>query len=195
VFTVEGISEGGFKDKGSRFIALLYRVDSVEEVNKLNSELWTTYNDARHICYAYKIDKQTRENDDGEPNHSAGSPIMRQILSANLTHVVIFVVRYFGGIKLGVPGLIQAYGVSSQEAIRKATIIEYIEKIIVQIKFNYPSTNHIKYLIEKHKLEQTKADYSDLCTIWLSIPKNDNLELMGIFKNYIISWDLDLEIN
>lgn len=195
MYTVDAVSEGHYKDRGSRFIALLYPAYSVEEVNRLNQELRDKYRDARHVCFAYKIDNLIRENDDGEPGHSAGSPIMRQILSARLNKVVIFVIRYFGGTKLGVPGLIEAYGTSAGEAIKNAILIEYIEKRTIILEFAYPSTNHIKYLINKHNIEQIHSEYLDTCKITCKIPRSEEIKIRDSFENYLISWTTPEEID
>ena len=114
-------SEGLFKDNGSRFIALAYPVETEEEVKSIVAGLRKEYHDARHHCYAYRLGYQGdvfRASDDGEPAGSAGRPILGQIDSAGLSDVLVVVVRYFGGIKLGIPGLIRAYKTSTAKAAR-----------------------------------------------------------------------------
>jgi len=109
-YTISKGGEGFYKEKGSKFIGLAFRVRDEEEVKETLEEVKKQYHDGRHHCYAYILSEdKLRANDDGEPNHSAGDPILGQIKSKNLTEVLIVVVRYFGGTKLGVPGLINAY--------------------------------------------------------------------------------------
>ena len=119
-------SEGLFKDNGSRFIALAYPVETEEEVKNIVAALRKEYHDARHHCYAYRLGYQGnifRASDDGEPAGSAGRPILGQIDSAGLSDVLVVVVRYFGGIKLGIPGLIRAYKTSTADAIGNGQIV------------------------------------------------------------------------
>ncbi|MDL2242882.1 YigZ family protein, partial [Bacteroidales bacterium OttesenSCG-928-K03] len=121
-------SEGYFRDKGSKFIAFAYPINSEEEVKEILNELKKQYYDARHHCYAYRLgvdkDEKYRINEDGEPPGSAAKPIFGQILSYDLTNILIVVIRYFGGTKLGIPGLINAYKTVSKETIANNEIIE-----------------------------------------------------------------------
>ena len=127
--SISALSTGIFKDNGSKFLAFAYPVSSEEEIKPIIQQLKKEYFDARHHCYAYRIGHTGaiwRMNDDGEPSSTAGRPIYGQILSAQLSDILVVVVRYFGGIKLGVPGLIRAYKTSTADAIANATIIEKI---------------------------------------------------------------------
>ena len=122
-------SEGLFKDLGSRFIARAYPVESEDEVRDIVAALRKEYHDARHHCYAYRLGldgAQWRAADDGEPAGSAGRPILGQIDSAGLSDVLVVVIRYFGGIKLGIPGLIRAYKSSTAVALAQARVIEKV---------------------------------------------------------------------
>ena len=122
-------SKGLFKDNGSRFIALAYPVESEEEIKEIVSSLKKEYHDARHHCYAYRLGldgSKWRANDDGEPSGSAGRPILGQIDSAGLSDILVVVVRYFGGIKLGIPGLIRAYKTSTADALSRAETCDKI---------------------------------------------------------------------
>ena len=124
--SIEAPSEGLFKDNGSRFIALAYPVETEGQVKEIVSSLKKEYHDARHHCYAYRLGYRAdvfRANDDGEPSGSAGRPILGQIDSLGLSDVLVVVVRYFGGIKLGIPGLIRAYRSSTSDALSSARII------------------------------------------------------------------------
>ena len=127
--SVAALSQGLFKDNGSRFIAFLYPVETEDEVRTIVASLRKEYHDARHHCYAYRLGYKGdvfRASDDGEPSGSAGRPILGQIDSAGLSDVLIVVVRYFGGIKLGIPGLIRAYKTSSADAIANADVVETV---------------------------------------------------------------------
>src|SRR5574344_2124790 len=127
--SIAGHSEGLFKDNGSRFIAHAYPVETEEEVRSIVSALRKEYYDARHHCYAYRLGYKGdvfRASDDGEPAGSSGRPILGQIDSNGLSDVLVVVVRYFGGIKLGIPGLIRAYKTSTADAISNANIVEKI---------------------------------------------------------------------
>ena len=119
-------SEGLFKDNGSRFIALAFPVEAEDQVREIVASLRKEYHDARHHCYAYRLGyrgDRFRANDDGEPSGSAGRPILGQIDSMGLSDVLVVVVRYFGGIKLGIPGLIRAYRTSTADALGRAEIV------------------------------------------------------------------------
>ena len=138
--SIASASEGLFKDNGSRFIALAYPVESEEEVREIVSLLRKEYHDARHHCYAYRLGVDGavfRSSDDGEPSGSAGRPILGQIDSAGLSDILVVVVRYFGGIKLGIPGLIRAYKTSTADAISNARVIEKIAGDWYVIEFDY----------------------------------------------------------
>ena len=125
-FTLKGNSEGFYKEKGSKFLAFAFVISSEEDVKKIIAELKKKYYDARHHCYAYVLGNQSekyRANDDGEPGHSAGDPILGQIRSNSLTNTLIVVVRYFVGTKLGIIGLINAYKTATADSIASNSII------------------------------------------------------------------------
>ena len=139
--TIKNLSEGIYKEKGSRFIAFAYPIETVNSAKEIIQSLHKKYHDARHICYAYVLgaDKaEFRANDDGEPSGTAGKPIYGVLLSNNLTNVLIAVVRYFGGVKLGTAGLINAYREASIDAIKNTEIIEKtITQLASEIKEKY----------------------------------------------------------
>ena len=125
--TIKEQAEGQYSEKRSKFLAFAFPVSTVEEVKALLAEYQKKYYDARHVCYAYMLGPERTEfraNDNGEPSGTAGKPILGQINSNNLTNILILVVRYFGGIKLGTSGLIVAYRAAAAEAIAAATVIE-----------------------------------------------------------------------
>ena len=144
--SIATLSTGLFKDNGSKFLAFAYPVTTEEEIKGIIQGLKKEYYDARHHCYAYRLGHTGaiwRMNDDGEPSSTAGRPIYGQILSAELSDILVVVVRYFGGIKLGVPGLIRAYKSSTADAIANATIIEKIATKPYRIIFDYLQMNSV----------------------------------------------------
>ncbi|MBL6447215.1 YigZ family protein [Fulvivirga sp. 29W222] len=154
--TISGPSEGLYKEKGSKFLAFAYPVASEEDVKDCLDELRKKYYDARHHCYAYVlgVDRSTyRANDDGEPNHSAGDPILGQINSKQLTNTLVVVVRYFGGTKLGVSGLINAYKVSSEEALNNAKIKKVEITRTINLKYDYDATNEVMRLVNDFEIK------------------------------------------
>jgi uncharacterized YigZ family protein len=173
--TISAPAEGIYKEKGSKFLAFAYPVVSEEEVKNILTGLRKEYFDARHHCYAYQLGtggQQYRANDDGEPNHSAGDPILGQIRSAGLTNILVVVVRYFGGIKLGVSGLINAYRTAAAEAIKAADTVEKVETATLEVLFDYEQMNTIMSLMKEYKLEMLAQDFNISCRLTLSVRKN-----------------------
>ena len=175
--TLAAPAMGIYKEKGSKFLAFAYPVNSEEDIKNYLAGLRKEYFDARHHCYAYQLGtsnntQQYRANDDGEPNHSAGDPIMGQIRSAGLTNLLVVVVRYFGGIKLGVSGLINAYRTAAAEAINSAEIIEKVEAAPLELFFNYDQMNTIMSLIKDYKLQILSQEFNTDCHLVLSVRKN-----------------------
>lgn len=174
--TIEAPAEGLYKEKGSKFIALAYPVRTEEAVKEIVGEIKVRYYDARHHCYAYRLgaDKQRfRANDDGEPSSTAGKPILGQILSYDLTDVLIVVVRYFGGIKLGVSGLINAYRAAAADAIGHARIVEKTDDEVFRIKFDYTVMNEVMRVVKEEEPEVMSRDFSMECRMTLSIRKQN----------------------
>lgn len=169
--TISGNSEGLYKDRSSKFFYFAFPVKNEEEIKTHLSDLRKKYYDARHHCFAWALGKdqeQYRANDDGEPNHSAGDPILGQIRSHNVTDILIVVVRYFGGTKLGISGLIQAYKTSASLAIEENQIIEKQIKSEVSIYFPYPVMNDVMKLIKTHDLEILSQEMTLDCQMKLS---------------------------
>lgn len=170
--TIAGKSEGLYKEKGSKFIALAFPVRNEDEVKQHLEAVKKQYYDARHHCYAYALGvngEVYRANDDGEPNHSAGDPILGQIRSKNLTQVLIIVVRYFGGTKLGVGGLITAYKTAASEALENCSIVTAIVKREVEIIFEYLSMNDVMRLIKEHEAEIMDQEFDNSCRILVQV--------------------------
>lgn len=166
--TIIGSSTAEYKEKGSKFIGMAFPVTSEEEVKSRLTEVRKKYFDARHHCYAYVLgaDKsKSRANDDGEPNHSAGDPILGQIRSKNLTNVLVVVVRYFGGTKLGVGGLITAYKTSAEEALNDVQIIEQQVTVTLVFEFGYDVTPAIMKLVKDFNLNIRNQEFGDACSL------------------------------
>ncbi len=171
----EPVTEILFKEKGSKFIGYAYPIEHENEVKPLIEQLKKEHHQARHVCYAYQIGVKNisyRANDDGEPNNTAGIPILGQIKSFELTNVLIAVVRYFGGTKLGVGGLIQAYKISAKETLEQAVIIQ---KEILQhlyIEFEYPNMNKIMRIIHENHLVILNQNQEMNCQMTLGVKEN-----------------------
>ena len=165
-------SRGLFKDNGSRFIAHAYPVETEEEVKEIVAALKKEYYDARHHVYAYRLGykgDKFRANDDGEPSGSSGRPVLGQIDSNGLSDILVVVVRYFGGIKLGIPGLIRAYKTATADAIANAEIVEKIASKIYRIHFGYMSMNSVMKVLKDMGLEQRNQQFDMECSIDTSV--------------------------
>ena len=165
-------TEGLFKDNGSRFIALAYPVETEAEVKEIVAGLRKEYHDARHHCYAYRLGYKGdvfRASDDGEPSGSAGRPILGQIDSLGLSDVLVVVVRYFGGIKLGIPGLIRAYKTSTADALSNARIVEKIAGKNFSLQFDYLSMNAVMKVVKDMALPVLAQDFGQQCSLQTSV--------------------------
>lgn len=183
--TIAEISEGLYKEKGSKFIAYAYPVSSEEEIKEHIAKLKKEYYDARHHCYAYMLGadkKNFRANDDGEPSSTAGKPILGQILSKDLTNILIVVIRYFGGTKLGVSGLIHAYKTAAADTINKAKILDKTVNDVYDINFDYLVMNDIMKIIKDEQPEQLKQDFNLTCKITLSIRQSEVHRIIDKFN-------------
>ena len=172
--TITAPTESIYKEKGSKFLAFAYPVYSEDEIKECLAELRKKYFDARHHCYAYTLgaDKtRYRANDDGEPNYSAGDPILGQIRSADLSNVLVVVVRYFGGTKLGVSGLINAYKTATADALAEATIIEKHETILLEVYFEYPQMNDVMSLVKEYNLDVRNQQFELTCKLTIEVRK------------------------
>ncbi|HAN18232.1 MAG TPA: YigZ family protein [Bacteroidales bacterium] len=182
--TISKPSEGLFKDRGSKFIALAFPVTSENEVKEILEKLRNDYHDARHHCYAYMLGPEKnmyRANDDGEPSGTAGKPVLGQIKSFDLTNVLIVVIRYFGGTKLGVSGLIHAYKTAAEEALKSAEIIKKILLDYYQLKFEYPAMNEIMRILKEENIEQIDQKFDLSCSITIRFRKADTEKVLSKF--------------
>lgn len=165
-------SEGLFKDNGSRFIARAYPVETEEEIRDIVSSLKKEYHDARHHCYAWRLGyrgDRFRASDDGEPSGSSGKPILGQIDSRGLSDVLVVVIRYFGGIKLGIPGLIRAYRTSTADALDSAEIIEKVASRRFRLHFGYMNMNAVMKIMKDLGLSPGGQDFGMECSMETSV--------------------------
>ncbi len=170
--TVDKISEGTFRDKGSKFIAYSYPFTDENKLKDILSEIKSIHPKARHHCYAYRLgmDRSVfRINDDNEPAGSAGRPILNTLLSNDLTNILVIVVRYFGGTLLGIPGLINAYKAATQESINNAEIIEKYQKDIYAIDFEYLQMNNVMRIIKDEDLTIVSQNFNNNCRMEVAI--------------------------
>ena len=178
--------EGLYKEKGSKFIASAFTVMSEDEAKSAIAEIRKKYFDARHHCFAYMIgpDKKTfRASDDGEPSGTAGKPILNQILSKDVTNVCVVVTRYFGGIKLGTSGLINAYKTATREALDNAQIVEKTINEIYSLEFQYPYMNDVMRIMKEENLDTQNPSYEMDSNMEFSTRKNAASKIADKFSN------------
>ena len=162
-----------FRDRGSKFLAYAYPLNNVEEVRSFIQTLRTEHPKAVHHCYAYRIGvdgTSYRANDDGEPSGSAGRPILGQIDSAELTNILVVVVRYFGGTLLGVPGLINAYKTVTADALSMAKRIEKNIEFQIRLNFDYTIMNEVMTILKQHEANIFKQEMTLFCDLEAGIP-------------------------
>ena len=171
--TVQGISEGLYREKGSKFIAYAAPCSSESQAKDFLESWRKEHHQARHLCYAYRFGAEGlvfRANDDGEPGNSAGTPILGQLQSFDLTNVLVGVVRYFGGTKLGVGGLVQAYKSAARDAIENGEIIEKQVQLMVNVSFSHAQMPFVLHAIKQLNLDVVSRDLSELCTLQIALP-------------------------
>ncbi|MGB8375286.1 MAG: YigZ family protein [Salegentibacter sp.] len=176
--------EALFKDRNSKFYGYAFPVKSEEEANEHLEELRKKHHKARHWCYAWQLGKEDfhyRANDDGEPSNSAGMPIYGQIQSFEVTNILIVVVRYFGGVKLGVGGLINAYKTAAQMALENSNIVKRTIDEVFEVKFNYPEMNTVMRIIKENNLNVIEQKLELDCKIYLSVRKKEAEEIFNKF--------------
>ena len=183
--TITSPSEGLFKDRGSKFLAYAYPVYSESEWQERMAEVRKMHVKARHFCYAFRLGldgTQFRANDDGEPSGTAGRPILGQIDSFGLTNIIIIVVRYFGGTKLGASGLIQAYRESAAEALRSAQIIEKQLEDVFWVGFDYGLMSNVMGAAKKLEMDVFSQDFGDTARIQIAIRQSQVEDTLLRFK-------------
>jgi uncharacterized YigZ family protein len=189
--TITQPAQGSFRDRGSRFLAFAFPAVSEKEVKEHLDTLKKQYYDATHHCYAYilGVDKSAyRINDDGEPSGTAGRPVYGQILSADVTNILIAVVRYYGGTNLGVPGLINAYKTAASEALSNATVVTKIVQEVYQIEYPYEMMNDVMKIIKEEVLEVINNEFGMKCVIRLAIRHSESERVTARFSkiNHLI---------
>jgi uncharacterized YigZ family protein len=184
--TLKQNSTGTYKEKGSKFIAIATPVNNEFEVNEQLKSLRKEYHDANHWCFAYRLGYNKliyRFNDDGEPSGTAGKPIYGQILSNDLTNILVVVVRYFGGRKLGVSGLINAYKIASKEALSSAEISLKTIDDVFSIDFDYKCMNDIMKIIKEENVKIINQNFDKTCSIKFNVRKSKSEKVTSKLKN------------
>ena len=176
----ETIGEGYYTEKRSKFLAFAHHIESVDEAKELVIAYRKQYYDARHCCYAYMLGPEQnafRANDDGEPSSTAGKPILGQIISHELTDIIVFVIRYFGGVKLGTSGLINAYRTAANEALSNASVVVKQVEETIDFDFTYPMMNDVMRVVKEMQPRVIDQKFDNTCSIKLSIRKSEAEQL------------------
>lgn len=182
-----------FKEKNSKFYGYAFPVISEDEIKVHLEQLRKQHHGAVHFCYAFQLGTDTlyyRANDDGEPSNSAGMPIYGQIQSFGLTNVVVIVVRFFGGVKLGVGGLIAAYRTAAQMVLQEAEIIEKTIDIYYKVSFDYKNMNKVMRIIKENNLEIVAQRMNESCEIDIATRKKNAEKIFDIF-NYLFEIEIE----
>lgn len=173
--TIQDKSEGIYTEKRSKFLAFAHPVETIDEIKDLLTDYKKKYYDARHVCYAYMLGPERtdfRANDDGEPSSTAGKSILGQINSRELTNILVVVIRYFGGVKLGTSGLIVAYREAATEALSAATVIERTIEETVTFTFPYVMMNSVMRVVKELNPRIVEQKYDETCIITLAIKRS-----------------------
>lgn len=184
-FTIKGTGEGLVREKMSRFLSFAIPVKSVEEAMAKVKEYQNKYHDSRHVCWAYMLgaDRSSWQlNDNGEPSGTAGKPILGQINSKGVTDVVVIVVRYFGGIKLGTSGLIAAYREAAKEALEATEIIECHEMTNLLVEFSYMDMDGVMKIVKGRNIEIIDKNFDNLCRLKINVKESEKEEISGILQ-------------
>lgn len=180
--TIEANAEALFKEKSSKFLCFAYPVTTEEQIREHLEVLYKKYYDATHHCYAWRLGprgESFRANDDGEPSSTAGKPILGQLLSHEITDCLIVVVRYFGGTKLGVSGLIEAYKTSAAEVIAAANVVERTVDDRIEVRFSYMAMNEVMRVIKDMQPKIVEQCFDNLCTMTLTIRQSQSEQLLS----------------
>ena len=182
--TITQASEGIFRDKGSKFIGYAFHIRNEAEVKEITAKLRSEHSKARHFCWAIRLtpDRNVHKfNDDGEPSGTAGRPILNALLSADVTNILVVVVRYFGGTLLGVPGLINAYKTATVEALNAAEIITKTVNDVYELEFDYLMMNDVMRVIKEEQLEVLNQQFDMNCKLSFEVRKANLNQVMGKF--------------
>ena len=184
--TISSPCEGLYKEKGSKFLAFAFPVSTKEQVKPIVDDLRKKHHDARHVCFAYIINPQspeTRANDDGEPSGTAGRPMLGALQSKGVVNVLMVVVRYFGGTKLGTSGLINAYKTASLDALENGEIIERNLEAILSIRFSYFVMNDVMKVMKEENPTVLSQSFDNECAMQLQVRLNDYEKLKSRLEN------------
>lgn len=188
-YSIREKSEGLFKAKGSKFFAVAVPVQDEEEIQQVLEEQRKKYYDARHHCYAWRLGREgelTRANDDGEPSHSAGTPILNELRSRDITFALIVVVRYFGGTKLGIPGLIEAYRGAAADALDHNSRYEVVVYRKFRIRFPYEKTSEVNRALHKLDLKPSETEFLADCRFDFEVRESEFEEVQATFEKLSI---------
>ena len=180
--TITAPREISYRQLSSKFLVYAYPVESEAEIKEYLDALPKRWYDATHHCYAWRLGahgEQFRANDDGEPSSTAGKPILGQLLSQEITNCLVVVVRYFGGTKLGVPGLIAAYKESTAQVLDVCTIIEKTVDTVVDVSFSYIAMNDVMRIVKDMQPKILDQQFDNLCSMTLSIRQSESEQLLG----------------
>ena len=183
--TLAAPAEAALRERSSKFLAYAWPVRSEEEIRTHLEALRKRYYDATHHCYAWRLGpngENWRANDDGEPSGTAGKPMLGQLLSRSVTDCLVVVVRYFGGTKLGVPGLIAAYKEATSAVLEAATIVERTVDRRIRVDFPYVAMNEIMRIVKEERPEMLSQSFDNLCTLELAIRESRAEQLIGKLK-------------
>lgn len=192
--TINKYSEGNFMDKGSKFLTFAFEVYNEPDIKAALNKIKELHPKATHHCYAYKLgmdDNNYRANDDGEPSGSAGRPILGQIYSNDLTNVLIIVVRYYGGTKLGVSGLINAYKKGAQDALNNAEIVNKELQVYLAVETDYLQVNDLLNYLKKQKVANMEQEFTEICKLSFQINKSKMTEICTWLENKSFKFTVD----
>ena len=180
--TISAPSECAMRERSSKFLSYAYPVTSEEQIKDILDALHKQYYDATHHCYAWRLGahgEHFRANDDGEPSGTAGKPILGQLISKDITDCLVVVVRYFGGTKLGVSGLIQAYREAAADVLDVADVVERTVDTVVRVDFSYMVMNDVMRIIKDDSPKVVEQTFDNLCTVTLAIRHSKAQMLLG----------------
>lgn len=175
-----------YKIKNSKFFGYAFPVSNEDEIKDYIKQIKKEHYNARHWCYAWRLGVDPiryRANDDGEPSNTAGQPILGQLQSFELTNVLFVVVRYFGGVKLGVGGLISAYRTTAKECLEHCELLEKRITDTIEFHFEYPLMNEVMRKVKQHQLQIINQDFQQICKIWIATPKTETATVIELLTS------------
>lgn len=192
MYSIKNNIENTIEIKKSKFITKLYKINNIDEINKILTKLKKEYKDSTHICYAYIINGQEKCVDDGEPSGTAGLPILNILKKNNLCNILAIVIRYFGGIKLGAGGLVRAYSNSVNDTLKLSNIVELVEGYLIELEFSYENVKLVDYILNNKNIINKEYDTNIIYKFYLSenelsfIPELEKVALHLSIKNKVL---------